>query len=232
MPTSRDTLLRLIRSTSLPPAKAPRVLGLDDFAWKKGDRYGTPLVDLETHCPVEMLADREAASVTRWLRTRPGVKLSSRDRAGAYAEGAKRGAKRATQVADRFHVLVNLREAIQDSLTRHQQSLPVMEGGGESCALHACPRTRWGSSEWNLARCSSTGKGYSKRRGPEPAAEQERILTAAERRRQISRTNRLARYEQIVTLCHQGFSERAIARQSAGGSSLCHRRKVFGARSN
>jgi hypothetical protein len=92
MPTSRETLLRLIRGSEIPKRKTPRVLGLDDFAWKKGDRYGTLLVDLEARCPVDLLADREAASVARWLREHPGVKLISRDRAGMYAEGAKRGA--------------------------------------------------------------------------------------------------------------------------------------------
>ena len=72
MPTSRQTLLRLIHSTPLPTQKSPRVLGLDDFAWKKGNRYGTLLVDLEAHAPIDLLPDREAASVRRWLQSHPG----------------------------------------------------------------------------------------------------------------------------------------------------------------
>jgi transposase len=106
MPTSRETLLRLIRSTAVPQRKTPQVLGLDDFAWKKGDRYGTLLVDLQAHCPVEVLPDREAATVVRGPRAHRGVKIISRDRAGAYAEAATRGAPRARQVADRYHMLV------------------------------------------------------------------------------------------------------------------------------
>src|SRR5258707_1213204 len=124
MPTSRDTLLRLIRSTDVLTGKTPQVLGLDDFAWKKGERYGTLLVDLQAHSPVEVLPDREADTVVRWLRAHRGVKIISRDRAGAYAEAATRGAPRAKQVADRYHVLVNLRDAIKGTLAQKPGSLP------------------------------------------------------------------------------------------------------------
>jgi Transposase len=81
--------------------------------------------DLEERCPVDLLADREAGSVARWLREHPGVKLLSRDRAGMYAEGAKRGAPRAKQIADRYHLLVNLRDTLKDALARFQDVLPT-----------------------------------------------------------------------------------------------------------
>jgi transposase len=222
MPTSRETLLRLIRSTPVPQRKTPQVLGLDDFAWKKGDRYGTLLVDLQAHCPVEVLPDREAATVVRWLRAHRGVKIISRDRAGAYAEAATRGAPRARQVADRYHILVNLRDALKGTLARTSGSLP------EVAAQRGEPRA---SSQPAMASLQAS-------RAPEETAPQDeragapqdqreasgaRPLTVAEQRRQISRANRLARYEQIIALHHHGLSQRAIARHLHVSRKVVHR---------
>jgi len=219
MPTSRDTLLRLIRGSEIPKRKTPRVLGLDDFAWKKGDRYGTLLVDLEARCPVDLLPDREAASVARWLRAHPGVKLISRDRAGMYAEGAKRGAPRARQIADRYHLLVNLRDTLKDALARHQDSLPVVEEH----------RKQVGSSSQGSAHPSPAAP-LSVQAPPKPeAGEAGSIsvegpqLTAAQRRRQVSRANRYARYQQILALSGEGLSQRAIARQLHLSRGCVHR---------
>ena len=223
MPTSRDTLLRLIRRTALPKRKTPRVLGLDDFAWKKGDRYGTLLVDLEAHTPVDMLPDREAASVRRWLRSHPGVKLISRDRAGAYAQGAKRGAPRAKQIADRYHVLVNLRDTLKDTLARHQTALPILEE--DERKAHASPHP---TPEFPQASPVPKATPQAKERADEQRDHQSSaanpgLLTAAERRRQISRANRYARYEHIVALYHQGLSERTIAGHLHVSRQLVHR---------
>jgi transposase len=118
MGVSAETLLRDAKKAVLPPAATPSVLGVDDFAFRRGRTYGTILVDLERHHPVDLLADRTAETFATWLREHPGVKIISRDRSTEYARGASDGAPQAQQVADRWHILKNLREAAERALKR------------------------------------------------------------------------------------------------------------------
>jgi transposase len=123
MPVSPDTLLRLVRKHALAPAATPRVLGVDDWAKRKGKSYGTILVDLERQRVVELLPDRTAESLATWLQAHPGVEVVARDRTTTYADGARQGAPGALQVADRWHLLKNLVETVEAVLTRHQPQL-------------------------------------------------------------------------------------------------------------
>jgi hypothetical protein len=121
MPVSDDTVLRVVQRRARRQQTNPspvRVVGIDDWAWQKGQRYGTIMVDLERRTVVDVLPDRSAASVAAWLRDHPQVEIISRDRHGLYAEGARQGAPQARQVADRFHLLQTLREKIEQQLAR------------------------------------------------------------------------------------------------------------------
>lgn len=115
MAASDSTVLRHLKRNYTPPAalRSPRVVGIDDWAWTKGQNYGTIMVDLETRTVVDVLADRSSSSVAHWLESRPGIEIICRDRHGLYAEGARLGAPKARQVADRFHLIDNLRSRLE-----------------------------------------------------------------------------------------------------------------------
>ena len=124
--TSPDTLLRLIHAQPEEQVSTPRVLGVDDFSFCKRKTYGTILLDLERRIPIDVLPDREAATLEKWLKEHAGVEVISRDRGGPYAEGARKGAPEAQQVADRWHVLANLSEALKPFFARKQAQLKAL----------------------------------------------------------------------------------------------------------
>lgn len=119
MPTSADTLIRAVQTDACAVRSHPRILGVDDWAWRRGQRYGTVLVDLETNTVIDLLPDRETGSLSAWLSDHPSVEIIARDRAGAYARGAREGAPQAQQIADRWHLLRNCSDALQNVVERH-----------------------------------------------------------------------------------------------------------------
>ncbi len=123
MPTSGDTLLRTIRKTPEPTREAPTILGVDDWAKRRGRVYGTILVDLQRRRVVDLLDDRTAETLAEWLKPHRSVKTVARDRSGEYTRGITLGAPQAEQVADRWQLLVNLREPLKRLLDRLRPQL-------------------------------------------------------------------------------------------------------------
>jgi transposase len=120
---SAATLLRLVRAAPAPSPSPLHAVGIDEWAWRRGHRYGTILVDLETHRVVDVLPDRSAASVAAWLARHPTIQVVCRDRSDLYADGIRRGAPEAVQVVDRFHLVQNLRQALEAILLDHRSAL-------------------------------------------------------------------------------------------------------------
>jgi transposase len=118
---SPDLLLRRLRQSSPEKTTAPRIIGCDDFAFRRGRRYGTLLVDLERRSPIDLLPDREAETLSAWLKAHPGIEIVTRDRSKTYACAITEGAPTAVQVADRWHLLNNLRETLEKLLKRQLQ---------------------------------------------------------------------------------------------------------------
>lgn len=118
METSPDTILRILRSTCQPERTVPRVLGVDDWAIRRGQNYGTILVDLETHKPVDLLQGRSAETLKKWLKANPGVQIISRDRSKEYKAAVDEVLPEAIQIVDRWHLYLNLRKRLEKILAK------------------------------------------------------------------------------------------------------------------
>jgi transposase len=123
LPTSPATLLRLVRAAPMPQPPALQTVGVDEWAWRRGHRYGTILVNLVDHRVVDLLPDRSAATVAAWLAEHPTITVVCRDRSDLYADGIRRGAPEAVQVVDRFHLVQNLRQALEVYLGHYRPAL-------------------------------------------------------------------------------------------------------------
>jgi transposase len=184
MPCCRDVLIRLIRARPVPGAGHVDVLGVDDFAIRRGQSYNTILIDMDTRRPVDVLPGRESGTLAAWLREHPGVKVVCRDRAGAYAEGIRDGAPDAIQVADRFHLWKNLCEAAGKTVAAHHHCLRA------AAAAQAGPAGPEPAEPVTAA---------------EPAAPSKRPCRLAERTR--------ARYAEVQECLARGLSRAAAARE-------------------
>jgi len=195
MKTSEDTILRCVRNGAISQLEPPRVLGVDDWAMRKGHSYGTILCDLERHRVVDLLPDRSRDTLVEWLGKHPGIKVISRDRASAYSEAASLAAPTATQVADRWHLLRNIGEALQRVLEKYPT---LLRKAAQNVVLR--PETT-------------------------PVEQQElpAPVEPDDPRSKDRRAARLARYEEVRELARRGMYQRAIARKTGMGRRTIRR---------
>ena len=187
VPVSRSTVLRRVRRLAVAEGPPPHVVGIDDWAWRKGHRYGTIIVDLEQGGPIDVLEDRLAETVAAWLQAYPEVEVVARDRAEAYGAGIRQGAPDATQVADRFHLFQNVAAALQEVFSAHSRDIE---------ALHEAKHRE----SLSLDDGSMTVPA-----GPPVAP------SRAQQQIEHNRARRVAEYEQARALHQQGWTIKAIS---------------------
>jgi transposase len=198
MPTSPDTLLRLIRAAPLPEPDQPRVIGLDDWAYKRGLHYGSIVCDLERHRVIDLLPGRSADSVAAWLQAHASVEVAARDRSGLYADGIARGAPTVIQVADRWHLIDNLAESLEKFLLHKG---PLLK---QAAALIAAATV---SDETPIVQPVDDAMYRGKRRTPAPRLCEQRAEAESARRLAL----RQATYEAVCDLHAKGATVADIA---------------------
>ena len=201
--TSPDTLLRRVKRLKNELAGPPRVVGIDDWAWRKGQRYGTIVVDLERSDVIDLLPDRDAQTVAAWLKSHPGVEVVGRDRSATYAQAATEGASQAEQVADRWHLLKNLREAVELVLERHSA---VLDAALKATDSPREPARDAAAPEPDAATSTSPVESSPPRPLSEPLAESPRLPADPSKRQK-----RIDRFERVYELHRRGYSAVRIA---------------------
>ena len=207
-PISASTVLRVIKKTPLPIVEAPKRLGVDDFAFKKGRNYGTILIDLDQHKPIDLLPDREGRTLEDWLIAHPGVELVTRDRSSIYANAVTSACPNAIQVADRWHLLKNLSEAVERFLDSQR---PAIREAAQLISQQS--REPTGSPTPSLTQMDL----------PKPVSTQ--IAGDQAQEQPIPTEKRHELYQRAKELQEQGHSIRAIATHL--GSSRSTIRKYF-----
>jgi transposase len=200
MSGSPDTILRLVKGAELPAASAPRVVGIDDWSWKRRLRYGTLICDLESSRPIDVLPDRSVETVSAWFEHHRTVGIVSRDRSSEYAAGISKGAPQALQVADLWHIGKNLAESVSTLLARCRAEIRRGLQG------QAIPEQEREEAEPLLEE----GRRAPRSRGVELA-------------REGRRAQKLDRYAQVVELHHQGVKAADIASRVGIGERTVHR---------
>ena len=202
MPTGADTLLRAIRQLPEPAVHTPIALGVDDWAMCKRRRYGTILVDLDEHKVLDLLPDSSGPTLLRWLQAHPGIEVISRDRSGTYGDAASQGAPTALQVADRWHILHNLWDAVANSLELHTPLL-------QEIVIPATSRNPAVTEQEIETQRQENGRRVQKK--------DERPLSKVEQERQARREKWEARFAQVKTLQAEGVTAAEIVRQTQLG---------------
>lgn len=201
MPISGDTLIRDIRQSGETPPTTVRVVGVDDWAFKKGQRYGSILVDLERQQPIDLLDTRETDAVRAWFQAHPEIEIISRDRGKEFIKAATDGAPQAEQVADRWHLLHNLREAVVSFLQQ------------QPACLHAAaqqPVSDQNQTEVAAPKSDPAGAEVAPEVVPAVLVTQE---SSSPPTGQGPSAQRQERFEQVRQLKQAGYSDRAISRQ-------------------
>jgi hypothetical protein len=221
---SAPTLLRYLRTVSCASPTSVRILGIDDWSWKKGQIFGTLLVDLERRKPIEILPDRREETVEAWLLAHPEIEVISRDRGGEYAAAARKGAPQAQQIADKFHLLLNLREKRK------------WVDGAQTKTVTACRPHHFQGQDFQRAESVLSPAPPSALETVEEAKHFRHMspyprvtpsgsvpIPPEETPSQVSRSNRYARYEAVRALHQQLVSERAIARRLGMSRNTVHK---------